>query len=84
MSLPVWVLVGTAGGSAYTSQNFHLKEEKSAWDLLSRFRHQDDSPELNCPRCRLPVAGEATECPECGWDLREAYHRPDEVGAEPA
>ena len=45
--------------------------------FLSKFRHQDDSPELTCPRCRLPVAGETTECPECGWDLREAYHPAD-------
>jgi predicted nucleic acid-binding Zn ribbon protein len=47
--------------------------------LLSKFRRQDDSPELTCPRCQLPVAGEATECPECGWDLREAYHAPGAV-----
>ena len=47
--------------------------------FLSRFRHQDDSPDLTCPRCRLPVAADATECPECNWDLREAYHPPDAV-----
>ena len=45
--------------------------------LLSKLRRQDDSPELTCPRCRLPVAEAATECPECGWDLREAYPSPD-------
>ena len=47
--------------------------------FLSRFRQQDDSPDLTCPRCRLPVAADATECPECNWDLREAYHPPDAV-----
>lgn len=49
--------------------------------FLSKFRHQDDAPELTCPRCRLPVAGEATECSECGWDLREAYHPRDAVAS---
>jgi hypothetical protein len=49
--------------------------------FLSKFRHGDDSPEQTCPRCRLPAAGDAAECPDCGWDLREAYH-PSEVAVD--
>ena len=45
--------------------------------FLSKFRRRDDSPELTCPRCRLPVADDGRECPECSWDLREAYHPAD-------
>jgi hypothetical protein len=53
--------------------------------FLSKLRHQDDSPDQTCPRCHLPVAADATECPECGWDLREAYHPTDPVSnADPA
>ena len=40
--------------------------------FLSKHRRRDDSPELTCPRCRLPVADAGRECPECSWDLREA------------
>ena len=47
--------------------------------FLSKFRRQDDSPELTCPRCRQPAAGAARECPECSWDVREAYHPADDA-----
>jgi ssDNA-binding Zn-finger/Zn-ribbon topoisomerase 1 len=43
--------------------------------FLSRFRGGDDEPESQtCPKCRMPAPIAADECPECGWDLREAYH----------
>jgi len=41
--------------------------------FLSRFRAKEDSRPQICPRCRVTAAAEATECPECGWDLREAW-----------
>ena len=49
--------------------------------FLQRFRHHDEPPEQTCPRCRMPAAAEAKECPECGWDLREAY-QPSEPAPE--
>jgi hypothetical protein len=42
--------------------------------LLSRFRGDDEPEEQICPKCKMPAPVEAEECPECGWDLREAYH----------
>ena len=45
--------------------------------LLSKLRHKDEPPDQICPRCRLPALSDATECSECGWDLREAYHPHD-------
>ena len=42
--------------------------------LLSRFRGSDEPEEQICPKCKMPAPAEADECPECGWDLREAYH----------
>ena len=47
--------------------------------FLQRFRHQDEPDEQTCPRCRMPAPGDAQRCPECDWDLHEAYH-----AAEPA
>jgi predicted amidophosphoribosyltransferase len=44
--------------------------------FLQRLRRQDEPQEETCPRCRLPAATDAQTCPECGWDLREAYHEP--------
>ena len=45
--------------------------------FLRKLRGGDDEPEQQtCPRCRMPAPGDAEECPECGWDLREAYHPP--------
>jgi hypothetical protein len=29
----------------------------------------------------MPVPADAEECPECGWDLHEAYH-PEESAPE--
>jgi hypothetical protein len=53
--------------------------------FLSKLRHQDNQPEQICPRCALPAAANSTECPECGWDLREAYPPLDAVrDADPA
>jgi hypothetical protein len=49
--------------------------------FLQRFRHDEGPREQTCPRCRMPAAAEAEECPECGWDLREAY-RPVEPAPE--
>ena len=47
--------------------------------FLSRFRGGDPVPEEQiCPKCRIPAPATAETCPECGWDMREAYH------AEPA
>jgi hypothetical protein len=55
----------------------------SDWEMrmgfLSKLRRPSDDVEQTCPRCRLPAAAEATECPDCGWDLREGYHPPDAV-----
>jgi len=45
--------------------------------FLQRFRHADDEQDQTCPRCLMPAPADATECPECNWDLREAY-RPTE------
>ena len=45
--------------------------------FLQRFRSRDESQEETCPRCRMPAPTGAEECPECGWDLREAYHAPE-------
>ena len=43
--------------------------------FLSRFRGGDDEPEdQTCPKCRMPAPAAAETCPECGWDMREAYH----------
>jgi ssDNA-binding Zn-finger/Zn-ribbon topoisomerase 1 len=43
--------------------------------FLSRFRSGDDEPEEEtCPKCRTPAPVGAETCPECGWDMREAYH----------
>ena len=43
--------------------------------FLSKLRGGDDEPaEQTCPKCRMPAPIDAVECPECGWDLREAYH----------
>ena len=35
-----------------------------------------DAPDQQaCPKCRMPAPRmEAETCPECGWDLREAFH----------
>ena len=43
-------------------------------DFLQRFRHKDEPQEQTCPRCHMPAPASAEECPECGWDLREAHH----------
>jgi predicted amidophosphoribosyltransferase len=45
--------------------------------FLQRLRHQDEPEEQTCPRCRMPAPASAEQCPECGWDLREAYHAAD-------
>jgi hypothetical protein len=45
--------------------------------FLKRFRSQDEQQGETCPRCRMPAPAGAEECPECGWDLREAYHAPE-------
>ena len=37
---------------------------------------EDEAEEQTCPRCRMSAPAAAEECPECGWDLREAYHPP--------
>ena len=43
--------------------------------FLSRFRGSGDEPEdQTCPKCRMPAPAVAETCPECGWDMREAYH----------
>jgi len=42
--------------------------------FLKRFRHQDEPEEQTCPRCRMPAPSDAQRCPECDWDLHEAYH----------
>ena len=46
--------------------------------FLRRLRHESEPEEQTCPRCKMPAPASAQECPECGWDLREAYH-----GTEP-
>lgn len=52
--------------------------------FLSRFR-RDDEPELQtCPKCRMPAPMSAETCPECGWDLREAYHPETAPASDPA
>ena len=45
--------------------------------FLQRFRHQDEPQEQICPRCRMPAPADADQCPECAWDLHEAYHAPE-------
>jgi predicted amidophosphoribosyltransferase len=50
--------------------------------FLSRIRRNDEPEEQICPKCRMPAPVEAETCPECGWDLREAYH--PEATAPPA
>jgi hypothetical protein len=47
--------------------------------FLQRFRSDDEPEQQTCPRCQLSAPIAVEECPECGWDLREAYHP-----AEPA
>ena len=42
--------------------------------FLQRFRRQDEPQVQTCPRCTLPAPSDVEECPDCGWDLREAYH----------
>ena len=44
--------------------------------FLQRFRH-DEPQEQTCPRCRMPAPADAERCPECDWDLHEAYHAPE-------
>jgi rubredoxin len=41
--------------------------------FLSWLRPQDAPRAQICPRCRVTAAPETIECPECGWDLREAW-----------
>jgi hypothetical protein len=48
------------------------KEE--AMGFLSRIRRHDEPEEQTCPKWRMPAPVGAETCPECGWDLREAYH----------
>ena len=45
--------------------------------FLQRFRHQDEPEEQTCPRCHMPSPSDAQRCPECDWDLHEAYHGPE-------
>jgi hypothetical protein len=45
--------------------------------FLSRFRAKEDSRAQICPRCQVTTAAETIECPECGWDLREAWPAAD-------
>lgn len=45
--------------------------------FLQRFRSQDEPEDQTCPRCRMPAPGDAEQCPECGWDLHEAYRAPE-------
>ena len=48
--------------------------EEKRLGFLSRFRGGDEPDEQTCPKCKMPAPLEAETCPECGWDLREAYH----------
>ena len=45
--------------------------------FLQRFRSHDQTEEQICPRCHLGAPADAQTCPECEWDLREAYHAPE-------
>jgi hypothetical protein len=43
--------------------------------FLSKLRgHHDEPEEQTCPKCRMPAPAGTETCPECGWDLNEAYH----------
>ena len=59
----------------------HDPPKGGAMGFLKRFRHQDEPEEQTCPHCRMPAPADAEECPECGWDLHEAY-RPVEPAPE--
>lgn len=37
-----------------------------------------NSTEVPCPRCKVPVPADDLECSVCGWDLRDAYHAPED------
>ena len=52
--------------------------------FLSKLRRQDDAPELTCPRLPAAHRGRDDGVPQCGWDLREAYHRPTRWPAQSA
>jgi uncharacterized membrane protein YvbJ len=45
----------------------------------------EDAQLQTCPRCGQLVAEDASHaCPECGWDLRDAYQGPHQVAGSSA
>ena len=48
-----------------------LSQKKSWLPFLPAATSRRSRP---APKCRMPAPAAAETCPECGWDMREAYH----------
>ena len=68
--------VPTRGARLASKPRDHELRRSDAMGFLQRFRH-DEPQEQTCPRCRMPAPADAERCPECDWDLHEAYHAPE-------